>query len=153
MKLMTRLIVFLLFVALSGCGSVRTQTHEVSGTTAERIAGVSRVIQSHADLPSKIADARLIELQIGDGQLGPSDFRSFVWIKVSPDDIAKWKSVLQAAPAHSPIYDSPATKPTWWIPQAQFIKQLKLDPHPIFNRHGWLTIDEDGNIYALTYTQ
>ncbi len=150
---MARLVILLLLVSISGCGGARTQTHEITGTTADRVAAVSRVIQSHVDLPSTIADAHLIEIQIGNGQLGPSDFRSFVWIKVSPDDIANWKSVLQAAPIDSPTYKSPATAPPWWITQAQFAKSTTFDPHPLFNRNGWVTIDDDGNIFAFTYTQ
>ena len=150
---MARLTVLLLLASLAGCGGVRTQTHEVTGTTAERVAGVSRVIQSHTDLPSAISDAHLVELQIGDGQLGPSDFRSFVWIKISPDDIAKWKSAVQATPVDLPSYESPETSRAWWITEAQFAKSTTFDPRPLFNRNGWVTIDDGGNIFAFTYTQ
>ena len=150
---MAKLIIFLFLAAVVGCGGPQTQTHEITGTVAERVAGVSRVIQSNATLLSTITDAHLVELQFGDGQLGPSDFRSFVWIKVSADDIPKWKVGLKSPPIDSPAYDSPPSKPGWWLPQSTFAQSTKYDSHAFFNRHGWVVIQDDGNIYALTYTQ
>jgi hypothetical protein len=152
MKKLSFLLAFIV-VALSGCGGPQNQTHEITGTAAERVAGVSRVIKSNAEMPSNIVDAHLIELQFGDGRLGPSDFRSFVWIKVSPDDIPKWKSALKTPPDDSPTYDAPPTKPKWWLSQSTYKQLIKYDSHALFSRHGWVVVDDDGNIYALTYTQ
>ena len=146
------ILVFISFV-ISGCSGPQNQTHEIAGTQAERVLGVSRVIESNATLPSEIADAHLIELQFGDGRLGPSDFRSFVWIKVSPDDIDKWKSILKSPPNQSVGYDQPPANPAWWVAEATFDKSTKYDSDALFNRHGWIVIEDDGNIFALTYTQ
>ena len=148
---LTLLLAVMMFVT-SGC-SPTNEVSEITGTAAERVAGVSRVIEAHAALPSEIIDAHLVEIRIGDGQLGPSDYRSFIWIKVSPDDIGKWKSVLSTPPADSPAYDAPPTKPAWWLPESDYIKLTKYDSLTLFNRHGWIAIDDEGNVYALTYTQ
>ena len=148
----TFILVLIIFV-FSGCGGPQNQTHEITGTAAERVLGVSRIIESNAALPSEITDAHLIELQFGDGQLGPSDFRSFIWVKVSSDDVAKWRSTLKSPPNDSPAYDAPPTKPKWWLTQSAYTQLTKYDSHTLFNRHGWIAIQEDGNIFALTYTQ
>jgi len=145
-------ILVLISVIFLGCGP-QNQTHEITGTAAERVEGVSRVIESNAALPSKITDAHLIELQFGDGQLGPADYRSFVWIKVSTDDVEAWKSALKSPPRQSPGYDTPPSKPTWWLVQTAYDEATKYDSHALFNRHGWIVIQDDGNIFALTYTQ
>ena len=137
----------------AGCSGPTNEIHEVTGTAAERAAGVSRVIKSHAAVPSDITDAHLIEQQFGDGQLGPADYRSFVWIKVSPDDIAKWKSALKTPPTDSPAYDTPPTKPKWWLAESDYKKLTKYDSQALFDRHGWIAIEDNGNIYAHTYTQ
>ena len=112
---MFRVSILFILATLCGCSGSQNQTHEITGTTAERVAGVTRVIESNAELPSDILDAHLIELQFGDGQLGPSDYRSFIWIKVSADQITKWKSALKTPPDDSPAYDAPPSKPKWWL--------------------------------------
>lgn len=150
---MARLLILLALTVTAGCSGPQNQTHEIAGTTAERVAGVSRVIEANAELPSDIADARLIELQFGDGQLGPSDFQSFVWIKISPDDVATWKSSLKTPPSESPAFDTPPTQPKWWLSKASFDKLTKYDSRALFNRSGWVAIQDDGNIFALTYTK
>ena len=151
---MVKLAALFAFIALavSGCGP-QNQTYEIEGSPAERVAGVSRVIQSHTTLPSEIQDAHLIELQLGDGELGPSDFQSFVWIKVAPDDVAKWKAVLKTPPSDPPTYDAPTTNPKWWLLKATYSQLTKFDSYSIFNRHGWIAIDDEGNIFAMTFTQ
>ncbi len=152
-RLMAKFIFFLLLAVVSGCGGTQNQAHEITGTVAERIAGVSRVVESNTPLPSTIADAHLIELQFGDGQLGPADFRSFVWMKVSPDDVAKWKAGMKTPPIDSPNYDAPPSQPRWWLAESTFTQLTKYDSQAFFGRHGWVVIQDDGNIYALTYTQ
>lgn len=143
---------FLLFLLLAvGC-SEQDKVFELSGTTAERVAGVARVIERNTKLPSVIDDARLIELQFGDNTVGPADFRSYLWIKVSSNNIKKWKSVLKNPPHDTPIFDIPSSQPTWWLKQDEFEELGKFDTFEIFQRHGWIGIDSDGNIFARTYT-
>ena len=150
---MVRLATLIVLATVCGCSGPQDQTHELMGSTAERIAGVSRVIESNAVLPSDISDARLIEYQLGDGQLGPSDYRSFIWINVPADQITKWKSILKTPPDGSSAYDAPPSKPKWWIRKNSFDQLTKYDCHALFDRNGWIVIQDDGNIFALTYTQ
>jgi hypothetical protein len=141
------------FVLLTGECRHEISEGEISGTTAERVAAVKRVIESSAAVPSTIDDAHLFELQFGDGQLGPSDFRSYIWIKVSADNIAKWKSVLKTSPYDPPAYDTPPSEPKWWLTRDEFEQLTKFDTFAMFQRHGWIVVDGDGNIFARTYTQ
>ena len=150
---MIRLALLIVLAVLCGCSGPQNQTHEVAGTTAERVAGVTRVIESNAKLPSDILDARLIELQVGDGAFGPSDYRSFIWIKVSADEITKWKSALKTPPDETPTYDAPPSKPQWWLSEKSYDALIKYDCWSLFQRQGWIVIQDDGNIFALTYTQ
>ena len=149
---MVRLAILIVLATFGGCSGPQNQTHEVMGTISERVAGVTRVIESNAQLPSKILDARLIEQQFGDGQLGPSDFRSFVWIKVPADQVVKWRSALKTPPEDTPVYDLPPSNADWWIDINLFAKLTKYDSHSLFSRNGWVVIQDDGNIFALTYT-
>ena len=150
---MVRLTILIVLAIVSGCGGPQNQTHEITGTTAERVAAVSRVIESSAELPSTIQDARLIELQLGDGYLGPSDFQSFIWIKILPDQVERWRSTLKSPPFDSPTYETPPTKPQWWLSDSSFIQLTKYDSRALLGRNGWIVIQEDGNIFAKTYTQ
>jgi hypothetical protein len=139
-------------VTISGCGP-QNGTIEISGTTAERVAVVSRLFSSDTTPPSDLQDAHLIELQFGDGQLGPSDIQTFVWAKVAPSDVVKWQSVLKSPPSSAPAYDTPPSKPKWWLSKNTYDQLDKFDSRSIFPRQGWIAIDDDGNIYALTFTQ
>ena len=152
-ELMRRIaILFLLFV-ICGCSGPQNQTHEIEGTAAERASAVTRLIESNATLPSKITDAHLIDFQIGDGQLGPSDFRSFAWIKVSPTDVVKWKAALTTVPQNSLSYESPPTKQEWWLTQLSYNNETKFDARTLFDRPGWIIVQDDGNVYVYSYTQ
>ncbi|MEM9440622.1 MAG: hypothetical protein AAGA73_09280 [Pseudomonadota bacterium] len=141
-----------LLVGLLACGCDQEATYELTGTTDERIVGIRRVIEDHGPVPSPIDDAHLIELQFGDNMLGPADFRSYIWIKVSPQHADKWKSVLAGSPDDPPIYDSPPNEPSWWLTSDEFERLQKYDTFPMFRRNGWVVIDDDGNIFVRNYT-
>ena len=140
-----------LILLVSACN--QETTRELTGTTAERIVAVTRLLQDYGTVPGLIDDAQLIELQFGDNMLGPADFRSYIWIKVSTDDVRKWKSALSGAlPSDPPIYDMPPSEPNWWLTKEHFQTLLKYDAFPMFQRHGWIVVDSKGNVYARTYT-
>ena len=148
-----RLVIFIVLATVCGCSGPQNQTQEVPSTAAERVANISRLIESSAKLPSDMIDARMKEVQLGDGQMGPSDNRWFVWIKVSAEDVEKWKSMLKTPPENPPEYDAPSTKPKWWISNISYNKLIKYDSHALFDRPGWIAIEDDGNIFALTFSQ
>lgn len=125
---------------------------EVTGSTQERVAAVSRIIRSKTGELTGIADARLIEIRIGDGQLGPSDFQSYVWIKLSPDDCKTWTDSLKSPPDATPRYSAPPTNADWWLTSEAFVELKKYDSWSTFGRQGWIVVDEDGNVFAMTFT-
>ena len=139
-------------LALLSSACDQEATYELTGTTDERAAGIRRVIEDNGTVPSPIDNAHLIELQFGDNVLGPADFRSYIWIKVSAKDVDKWKSVLPGSPYDPPIYDSPPSDPKWWLTRTEFERMKKYDTFSMFHRHGWIVVDDNGNIYARTYT-
>ena len=152
---MAKLTVLVAFVALiaSGC-EPQDKTIEIPGTTAERVAGVTRLIESSTTLPSKIQDARLLETKTGDNRLGPADYKSFIRIKVAPEDVAKWKATLKAntPPIYAATYYAPPTPPKWWLSKKTFDQFSKFDSQSMFQRHGWIAVGDDGNIFAMTFT-
>jgi hypothetical protein len=75
--------------------STQPQVFEVTGNQDRRIARVSAILAKHIVLPTAILDAHFIEEQIGDGYLGPSDFRSFSAVKIAPKDVGKWSKLLK----------------------------------------------------------
>lgn len=145
-------------LTLAACGkqvgSTRTQ---VSGTKAERVAAVERLLRKSAGqkgVPGQIVDAQLLEIQTGDNRLGPADYQTYLWMQVQPADIPLWEDVLtRRESAIAPLTSPAAAPPTWW--------KLKLDPgetgfrpKPLLGRaNGWIVLREDGQIYAYTFSQ
>jgi hypothetical protein len=80
--------------ACSGSSPPKTFVNEVAGSGTERITSISIILTKHKALPTAILDAHFIEEQIGDGFLGPSDFRAFYSIEVAPQKVLQWTQVL-----------------------------------------------------------
>ena len=129
----------------------KTTTSEVTGTKEERIAAVSRIVLWAGDTQLQIDDARLIEVKIGDGQLGPSDYQSFLWIKLSPDQVTAWTAELTPL-SKVPHYSVPPTKTDWWLTKEVFDEAVKYEARNRFGRSGWTVITKDGNVFAMTFT-
>ena len=144
----------LLVGLLTACGPnpPKQSFSEIVGPLADRVANVGRIISKHGPLPSPLLDARFVEEQIGDGDLGPSDFTSFYELTVAPTDIAKWRAVLKTTKDHE--YDSPNPPKEWWVSEADFARLDFFEPKPLTGRiHGWVGIaGQTGKIYILAFT-
>lgn len=147
--------VALLVCFLAGCSpdSPAQTSHEITGTQAERVAAVSRIITRNGPLPSALIDAHFLEERTGDGMLGPSDFASFLALTVAPADAGAWRSALPPLQGSQPGYRSPRQPVSWWIAASSFTGLTFHDPKPLTGQlHGWVAIAPDGRIFIHTFT-
>jgi len=157
-NLASKIALWVILPCALGCTSqelIPLSLHEISGTKSKRTAAIARLfptVDPYTRLTDAFKNARLIELKFGDGILGPADYCSYLWIEVPPEQVSQWKSILQ--PTTAPLlYDAPPTKPSWWLTQTRFDLLPKYDPFPLFQRNGWIAVDDLGNIFARTCTQ
>ena len=152
------LMLGLLFIA--GCNNTdlakpaaKNSVYEVSGTVAERIATVTHLVFKDKKLPSLLLDAHFLEEQIGDGVLGPSDYRSFSCLKVAVQDLAQWLQLLTPLNEKVP-YITPNKSYAWWINQRDFAGLQFFEPNGLIGyAQGWIGIDQKtGSIYIFTFT-
>ncbi|WP_298612462.1 hypothetical protein [uncultured Thiothrix sp.] len=123
------------------------------GSTEERINTISSLLTKQASLPSSILDAQFVQEQLGDSNFGPSDFRSFYFLAISPADIPKWKQRL--VPLTEPVsYLEPQAAKAWWVKQTEFSGLKFFEPAPLAgNPNGWIGINQQtGQIYIFTFT-
>lgn len=143
-------------LALAACGNSTTSTgplYEITGSRTERVARVTALVGKHKPPPTPIADAFFLEESIGDGNLGPSDFRSFGFIQVDPRDVSLWIKTLE--PLREPAqYGAPGQYRDWWVAREDFASLRFFEPGPLTGRHqGWIGISpKTGRIYLFTFT-
>lgn len=128
---------------------------EISGTPAERVAAVSKIIIKHSPLPGPLLDANFVEEQTGDGRLGPSDFKSLSVLSVAPADLPAWRAALAPLEAQytPPAYAAPKQALPWWLPAADFSGLEFHSPKSLTGRvNGWVGIAPDGRIYVYSFT-
>jgi hypothetical protein len=153
---MLRLATFVFLFTLAACSrssAPKTSLHEVTGSSAERVAAVSAIITKHKAPPTAILDARFLEEQTGDGSLGPSDFRAFYFVEVAPQDVARWTDVLTPL-AGTAEYDAPGQPRDWWIARDAFASLRFYSPHSLTGKaNGWIGVSrQTGRIYVFTFT-
>lgn len=117
------LLALLVFCTMAACGPKLVESSPKSaGTTAERVAAISKLLSKTAPLPSSLLDAHLIEEQTGDGRLGPSDFKAFYALTVAPVDLPAWRDALSKSKTWN--HDSndarlkreaPKKAQSWWV--------------------------------------
>jgi hypothetical protein len=150
------LLIIILNCFMAACGNqASNSTHEVTGTQAERVAAVSKIMIRNAPLPSLLQDANFVEEQIGDGQLGPSDFKSFGVLSVAPSDLPAWRAVLVPLEEQNkhPQNDAPKAPCTWWLSAADFSRLEFYSPKLLTGRiNGWVGIAPDGRIFMYSFT-
>jgi hypothetical protein len=150
------LFILILNCFMASCGNQASNTtHEIAGTQAERVAAVSKIIIRNAPMPSLLRDANLVEEQIGDGQLGPSDFKSFGVLSVAPADLPAWRAVLMPLEEQNkhPQNDAPKAPCTWWLSAADFSRLEFYSPKLLTGRiNGWVGIAPDGRIFMYSFT-
>jgi hypothetical protein len=139
--------------ACSGSSPPKIFVNEVAGSGTERITSISTILTKHKAPPTAILDAHFIEEQIGDGFLGPSDFRAFYSIEVAPQNVLRWTQVLTPLSAIAE-YDSPIQPRDWWIARESFASLQFYKPDILTGRvHGWIGVSQEtGRIYIFTFT-
>ena len=150
------LITVCLGLALMACSAIgptprlaAVSETEISGTVVERIAAVSKINTSSRPLPSPLLDAHLLERQNGDGNLGPSDFTSF--IALDAGTVAAWRKVGSAL-GDKPNFTAPNVPPAWWVTPSAFNTLTFYDVHWFTERQGWMGVSSDGHVYMMTFT-
>jgi hypothetical protein len=159
---MPRLLIITVLIALTACipsneSKVKTSTYEIKGTTAERVARVSAIIAKHKAVPTAILDANFFEEQLGDGVLGPSDFRSFYYIKVAPKDVKQWTQMLTPLTTNASYtaLGKSCKNCNWWVSRntsnaLKFYQSITLTGHP----QGWIGVSpQSGSIYIFSFTK
>lgn len=146
------IVCLFMLIACSGGNAPKTSVREVTGSRIERVAAVSAIITKYKAPPTAILDAHFVEEQIGDGVLGPSDFRAFYLINVAPKDVSHWTKVF-APLGETAEYDAPA-QTNWWIARDTFGSLQFYKPDILTGRvNGWIGVSQQtGNIYIFTFT-
>ena len=143
---------FLIFT-LAACDSNRP--NEVSGTQAERIKIVSKIIASNTPLPGAILDANFVQEVIGDGRIAPSDVTSFGVLVVAPADLPAWRAVLAPLEAQNTpaAYAAPKQACSWWLSATEFSSLEFHSPKSLTGRvNGWVGIAPDGRIFMVSFS-
>lgn len=148
-------------MVLTGCNEsnpistvpAKHSDYEISGSTSERIVGVTQLLFKDRSLASPILDAQFVEEKIGDGQFGPSDYQRFFMLQVAPQNLSKWTTSLE--PLREQIgYVSPTSTRIWWVEDAAFKKLEFFKPDTwVGSTNGWIGVArQTGHIYLFTFT-
>jgi hypothetical protein len=123
---LVQILALFLLCSMTACGPQRPaeSSREITGTQAERIVAVSKLVTRHSPLPSPLRDAHFAEQQAGDGRLGPSDFYAFYALTVAPADLAAWRVALAPLEPQNtpPKYVAPKQPLPWWLTQDDFLR-------------------------------
>jgi len=149
-------VIVVLGLVLTGCSqnnASKFTEHEISGTTAQRVARTTAILEKTHPLPSALIEAQFLEEQTGDGNLGPSDFEAFYRIDVTPTDIPAWTSLLTPL-ASKAEFAAPRRAHGWWVSAGAFGALRFYEPAALTGKaHGWIGISpEQGVIYIYTFT-
>lgn len=151
-------IILIALLALPACkvnpaSAPKTSVAEVIGSSKKRVAEVSAILAKAKTPPTAILDAYFLEEQIGDGVLGPSDFRAFYAIKVARLNLAQWTKDLTPL-GTTAEYAAPAKPRDWWIARDVFSSLQFYKPDALTGRvNGWVGVSQQtGQIYIFTFT-
>jgi hypothetical protein len=158
MKTLIKSLGLFLILTLAACDSKRS--NEVTGTQAERVAAVSKLLSKTAPLPSSLLDAHFVEEQTGDGGLGPSDFQAFYALTVAPADLPAWRAALSKVKTWNHFSNdedikraAPKKAQPWWVSGADLGALEFYSPHSLTGRaNGWVGIAPDGRIFVYSFT-
>lgn len=155
---MFRFVIIVCLFAFTACNKSsssppKSLVHEITGSSPERVAGVSAILTKHKAPPTIILDSHFVEEQIGDGAFGPSDFQTFYFIEVAPQDISQWIQILTPLGA-TPEYNAPAQLRDWWVSRDSFASLQFYKPDILTGRvNGWVGVSQQtGRIYIFTFT-
>lgn len=154
-------LVLSIALSLGGCNNgeaSKTETDYVARrltyTKAERINEVSRIIQERIPLPSPLLDAYFDEDRKQDEMgLGPTDFTSYMYVKVAPKDIEKWNVILKEKINYAFEPTTPDRKYPWWVDPQRFRSLEFYEPFPLSPLRGWIGVSRTtGEIWIVGYT-
>jgi hypothetical protein len=148
--------------ALTGCrehvDSIAASNQVVSKvmlTKAERIALVKRILTKRNSLPSEILDAHFEEHTSGPpdpSDFAPEDYVSYMYIKVSPEEMGKWDRLLLRPLGYAPQID-PTDNYAWWLNGKDMTNFEFFEPHPLASRDGWVVISrKTGELWIYGFT-
>lgn len=142
---------------LTGCfGKKPKETiYELVGSKEVRVEALTNVLlRENESLPSPLLNGYLLEIKIGDGRMGPSDFRTFLSFEVAPDELEKWIQLL-GGPIERPLKaELPSLDRFWWR-SAESLQGLTFYPGKALSGryNSWAAIDpDDGRIYVYSFT-
>jgi hypothetical protein len=146
-------------LAFSGCtsaGTARSSATAVKTITeagpgrAERAAALERLLDGRA--PSPITDGKLMQVQYGDGVLGPSDFHIFALIETGPAGAAAWRTAGTPL-AGNPPCNAPAGAPGWWLSPSECAAAARRDVAWFTANDGAMAVLADGRVFIFTATR
>jgi hypothetical protein len=143
----------LFFAACSPSSAPKSTVQEITGSRVERVASISAMLSKQKIPPTAIVDAHFVEEQVGDGVLGPSDFRTFYSLEVASQDVSRWVQTLTPLEATA-TYGAPAQPRDWWIAHDTFGALQFYKPDTWTGRaNGWIGVSpQTGRIYIFTFT-
>ena len=151
----------LILCGMTACSINPAESYrEIDGTTTERVAEISKLLSKKIPLPSSLLDAHLVEEQIGDDRLGPSDFKSFCALTVYPADLPAWKAALSKSTTWNRFSndeevkrEAPKKAQPWWVSGAALDALEFYSPHSLTGcANGWVGIAPDGRIFVYFFT-
>ena len=158
-QVIKRLPFLLIYFTLIAC-NLNTST-EISRQSPAQFSvnnvEVNRVITPQNLTRLKLKNAKCIQEQIGDGNLGPSDFRTFCALTVAPKDIDVLRETLSPLnlPDDAAQYGEPRKTVPWWLSEVEF-KTLELFKPGLlaYRANGWTGLSpKTGKIYLFGFTQ
>lgn len=162
MTTLMKTLSLLLFCSMAACSPrpPAESSQKIEGTTAERVAAISKLLSRSTPLPSALLDAHFVEEKTGDGHLGPSDFRAFYALTVAPADLPAWKAALSKSKTWNHFSNddeikraAPKKAQSWWVSGAELGTLEFYSPHPLTGRaNGWVGIAPDGRIFVYSFT-
>lgn len=119
---------------------------------AHLIAIKSTFLTGAHGLPLNLLNAHYAQEQLGDGNLGPSDYRNYIYVELEPSEIAQWQAALP--PINKPSYISPAQPLDWWVSKSTFDTLQFYSPELLIGtQNGWVALEpKTGQVYLFTFT-
>lgn len=146
-------VLFAFAVACSRESPTFKAVDELTGSREERVATMTKALGKRAKLPGEILDAWLVVEQIGDGVLGPSDFRTFCVLQVRSEDIENWERLMKPL-GETALYIAPQSPRSWWVSEEEFQHLRFHEAGPLASSlHGWAAVSPDSaRIYVFSFT-
>ncbi|MCP9886210.1 hypothetical protein KBY97_13910 [Synechococcus sp. ATX 2A4] len=147
--------------ALAACSLQAPQSFQtIDGSTADRVAAISKLLSRTAPLPSSLLDAHFFEQQTGDGRLGPSDFEAFYALTVAPAHLPAWRAALSPLKPWNHFSNdddikraAPSPSQPWWLSEDDLSFLEFYSPQSLTGRaNGWVGLAPDGRIFVYAFT-